>query len=479
MGFNDNDVWMIGCSNSSFALKHPRSRKPMRSSLVSFGQQLKKTSPTSSNLHLSYMGENHINFYAGAPPLNRLSFQRHSSSLLSQHLQNPLTKFLPFHGLQPLITQSTQSITFLSWQDVRPILGDGPFYKDDSAGTIKHLQGAQILPSGRKAPKLIFLGTDEKNQSEHSKTLMTKEMDPTLNKENPPIFALDVTGLEQELGEDGPSLMDRIFLKQGERKWVDSRAAAVHFAPWEAGVFALARSMVDWNSRNKFCAGCGNEVYSTWGGWKLSCSTALEATPENSSACPSLKSLTNHCYPRTDCAVIMAIISLDGDKILLGRQKAWPKGMYSCLAGFLEPGESFEEAVRREVYEESGVVVNEVMYHSSQPWPYPANLMVGCFGWADENQTIRLDLDNELEDARWFSRQELLTILADPNGTVINRTEQSYFDAEKKHQLPTASSSIPFRLPPATAIAGVLTSAWAKKKVIGFGKEVDGGASKI
>lgn len=144
----------------------------------------------------------------------------------------------------------------------------------------------------------------------------------------------------------------------------------------------------------------------------------------------------------------MGIISLDGNKILLGRQKAWPKGMYSCLAGFLEPGESFEEAVRREVYEESGVVVNEVMYHSSQPWPYPANLMVGCFGRADENQTIRLDLDNELEgesrflssrelpkanifiptDARWFTRDDLLKILADPNGTVINRTEQTYFD---------------------------------------------------
>lgn len=122
--------------------------------------------------------------------------------------------------------------------------------------------------------------------------------------------------------------------------------------------------------------------------------------------------------------------------------------MYSCLAGFAEPGESFEDAVRREVYEEAGVVVKEVMYHSSQPWPYPSNLMVGCYGRAEKGQEIRLDLDNELEDARWFTREELLEILDSPTGTVINRHEQAYFNVRPSppfYLLP--SSPVPSRCP--------------------------------
>lgn len=103
----------------------------------------------------------------------------------------------------------------------------------------------------------------------------------------------------------------------------------------------------------------------------------------------------------------MAIISPEGDKLLMGRQKAWPKGMYSCLAGFIEPGESLEEAVRREVWEESGITVGRVQYHSSQPWPFPANLMIGTIGQALPGSKIDLGNDPELEDARWFTREEL------------------------------------------------------------------------
>jgi NADH pyrophosphatase NudC (nudix superfamily) len=102
-------------------------------------------------------------------------------------------------------------------------------------------------------------------------------------------------------------------------------------------------------------------------------------------------------YPRTDPVVIMAVLDPTREKILLGRQKIWPKKFYSCLAGFIESGETIEEAVRREVYEEAGIEVGEVYYHSTQPWPYPSSLMIGMIGIAKENQTIRCDLDNELE----------------------------------------------------------------------------------
>ena len=149
--------------------------------------------------------------------------------------------------------------------------------------------------------------------------------------------------------------------------------------------------------------------------------------------CPSTKVLSNFHYPRTDPVIIMAIISADGNKVLLGRQKKWPKKFVSCLAGFCEPGESFEEAVRREVLEEAGVKVNQVIYHSSQPWPYPTNLMAGFFGIADENASIRLDLDNELEEARFYSREEILSVL--DHSAHFTRSELANIDDKVKADL--------------------------------------------
>jgi NAD+ diphosphatase len=109
-------------------------------------------------------------------------------------------------------------------------------------------------------------------------------------------------------------------------------------------------------------------------------------------------------FPRTDPAVIMLVH--DGDRCLLGRQRIWPKGMHSTLAGFVEPGESLEEAVAREIFEESGIVVDDVTYHSSQPWPFPSSLMLGFFAKA---RTTDIKVDNvELEAARWYDREFLL-----------------------------------------------------------------------
>jgi NAD+ diphosphatase len=113
-------------------------------------------------------------------------------------------------------------------------------------------------------------------------------------------------------------------------------------------------------------------------------------------------------FPRTDPVTIMLV--LDGaDNVLLGRQPRFPPGVYSALAGFVEPGENIEEAVRREVREEAGIVCERVRYHSSQPWPFPSSLMIGCFAYA-ESKEIKLDQD-ELEDARWFTRPEIETMV--------------------------------------------------------------------
>ena len=158
----------------------------------------------------------------------------------------------------------------------------------------------------------------------------------------------------------------------------------------ELSILAQARSLVHWHERHGFCANCGHQTEMQDAGYRRHC--------------PSCK--TDH-FPRTDPVVIMAVC--DGEKILLGRQRSWAPGMYSALAGFMEPGETMEQAVAREVREESGVVVDKVTYVASQPWPFPSSLMMGCIATAKKTEII-LD-EKELENARWFSREEVRLML--------------------------------------------------------------------
>lgn len=177
----------------------------------------------------------------------------------------------------------------------------------------------------------------------------------------------------------------------------------------------------------------------------------------------------------------MIAIDETGEKVLLGRNAKYPGMFYSALAGFLEPGESFEDAVVREMWEEAGVRVWDVKYHSGQPWPYPSNLMVGFYAHADSTKPIRTDLDNELVDARWYTRQEVLYVLNHPAGTRFTRTDVKKMteitEGKQDDSQPSPASvppeaartegDPPFRLPPATTIAGVLIRDWADGK-IGF-----------
>jgi NAD+ diphosphatase len=155
--------------------------------------------------------------------------------------------------------------------------------------------------------------------------------------------------------------------------------------PDQLSAIAMAKSMVTWHQRHGFCANCGTRTAMREGGWKRDC--------------PSCKA--EH-FPRTDPVVIMLVTS--GDKCLLGRQKQFLPGMYSCLAGFVEAAETIEDAVRREIFEESGIRCTDVNYYMTQPWPYPSSLMIGCTARAT-NEDIIVDRA-ELEDARWFDRAE-------------------------------------------------------------------------
>jgi len=174
-------------------------------------------------------------------------------------------------------------------------------------------------------------------------------------------------------------------------------AAMQALQPGELATYGGARSLVDWHARHKFCARCGAVTRPAKGGWQRNC-------PD----CGA-----QH-FPRTDPVTIM-LVEHDG-QLLLGRQPRFPARMFSALAGFVEPGETIEEAVAREVKEEAGVTVRNVQYIGSQPWPFPSQLMIGCYSVTDDPD---LTIDKtELDDARWFTRDELeASRAAGPEGT--------------------------------------------------------------
>jgi len=176
-------------------------------------------------------------------------------------------------------------------------------------------------------------------------------------------------------------------------KFTDLRFAGGQLSPEDAGIAATAKAVLEWHQRHKFCSLCGQRSEVAEAGWKR--------------VCPACKA--EH-FPRTDPVTIM--LPTYGDECLLGRQAVWPKGRFSTLAGFMEPGESIEAACAREVKEEAGLTVTSVRYHSSQPWPFPTNLMIGLIAEVSD-QNAAPD-QTELEEVRWFSRQEMRKILAGP-----------------------------------------------------------------
>jgi NAD+ diphosphatase len=180
----------------------------------------------------------------------------------------------------------------------------------------------------------------------------------------------------------------------------------------QAGILGYARAMVTWRRSHRYCGRCGAGTVAAKAGHVLVCTNP---------AC------RHEQFPRTDPAIIVLVT--DGDRALLGRQAAWPAGRYSTIAGFVEPGESLEDAVAREVQEETGVRLDGIVYHSSQPWPFPSSLMLGFTAHAASTD-IHL-LDRELEDARWFTRENILggVPLLPPRLSISFRLIEHWFDA--------------------------------------------------
>ncbi|WP_333828537.1 NAD(+) diphosphatase [Pararhodobacter sp.] len=211
-----------------------------------------------------------------------------------------------------------------------------------------------------------------------------------------PHFAADVSGWE-------PDGLDRAALAMffdptehhhpdlpGDHRFAELRGAMSLLSPADAAMAATARALFNWHRTHRFCSSCGARSDWVMAGWQRQCP-----------ACNA-----QH-FPRTDPVVIMLVVR--GNRMLLGRSPGWPEGMYSALAGFVEPGESLEAAVRREVFEETAIRTGAVRYLASQPWPWPNSLMLG---FVAEALSDAITLDHELEDARWMTREELVDVLA-------------------------------------------------------------------
>ncbi|EST06789.1 NUDIX hydrolase domain protein [Kalmanozyma brasiliensis GHG001] len=462
-----------------------------------------------------------VNFYAGSK-LNRLSWLRTSTEFLNSTIASPETRFVVMKNNNPLCHASGEDeglLATLGWDEVKPYIlenvkasggaqaeeGDalvfGPqAYGLKNGGEVDRDFARATDGVGPSRLALVFLGIDESKLSETSLPgQMAKDTSKTSDAANSnappagtPFFALSLTYRPPFLKDGEASPMQALLEKlENEEKYdfIDLRASS-RAATWpveDAAIVAQSKSLLDWNERHQYCPGCSRQQYSLWAGYKRGCSSSLgHAAPgsdfstsflsggaasfeeDGKGVCPSTKVLSNFHYPRTDPVIIMAIISPDGEKVLLGRQKKWPAGFYSCLAGFCEPGESFEEAVRREVLEESGIKVDQVIYHSSQPWPYPTNLMAGFYGIAksDNEKDIRLDLDNELEDARFYTRKEILEVIGSKERSHFTKQELENLDKEHNDDAEVKEKRKQIRLPPQTAIARVLVEAWANGQAV-------------
>jgi NAD+ diphosphatase len=212
-----------------------------------------------------------------------------------------------------------------------------------------------------------------------------------------PTFAVDLSGWtpadldESSLGGFADPSEQRHPALPDWMVFAELRRVMTWLTPRDAELAATGRAIFGWHDIHPFCARCGAQTHMTLGGWQRTCG-----------------SCGGTHFPRTDPVVIMLITH--GNSVLVGRSPGWPNGMYSLLAGFVEPGETLEAAVRREVFEESGVRVGEVGYLASQPWPFPASLMFGCHGEATSTE-ITID-PVEIEDARWVTREEMMAVSA-------------------------------------------------------------------
>ncbi|KAK3990549.1 NUDIX hydrolase domain-like protein [Cladorrhinum sp. PSN332] len=389
--------------------------------------------PPDSSLLSKKFGPETANYFSGSP-LNRLSFLRTDHDFLRSAFSHPSAAILLLNSLAPLVQgDDPATLAFATREDVKPLTGEDPF---------KRTEEEQVKEFDSEEPKaiIVFLGIDEKG----ALGKVDGEEFKFKGFTGRPFFAIDATPREK-VEDVVKELREKMEGKGYKFYGGGPRHMGLHSG--QAAMYGYARAIIDWNTRTPFCAQCGQPTLSLHAGTKRVCPPTDKAGGEvkERKPCATRGAVSNHSFPRTDPTVIMAIVSSDGTKVLLGRQRRWPKYWYSTLAGFQEPGESIEEAVRREVWEESGIQVGRVVLHSSQPWPFPASLMIGAVGQAlpGEGEKVYLGHDAELEDAKWFPLEEVREALVRGTSNLGESAPAEYVEGS-------------LRLPPQTAIANQL-----------------------
>ncbi len=310
--------------------------------------------------------------------IDRAARRRRDEAWVAERLEDPTARFLPVWESKVLIT------------GISDIAGD-------SSPRAVWLRPEEAEACLGAAESVILLGVDEEGHGQR----------PGDRKHPLAYFALGLP-----TGDESPPAG---LASMGAFRRL--RAVAALLDRESAALLAYAKAMVHYHHQHQFCGRCGTPTVSREGGFVRVCTNAR---------------CGHHDFPRTDPAIIVLVSS--GERCLLGRQPTWPENFYSIIAGFVEPGESLEAAVAREVWEETGIRVKEVRYHASQPWPFPRSLMIGFTATA-KSTAIHLN-DGELADARWLSREEIArelkqgTLRLPSSISISRRLIEAWFDAE-------------------------------------------------
>lgn len=321
------------------------------------------------------------NAYFSDGNIDRLAFLRMQSKLMDKASTHPNAKYLTFSELNALRSNDGH-FSYSSYNDLSELIGR-PFAQDEKTMI-------QNFDPKEHHPTLVFLGLDLEGIAGRDAVQLGAYS-------GVPYFALDVSAAHY----------DAFKAKQAQlsKKHVPTRVD-LGLARNESAILSHARSLLDWHARNRFCGVCGGRTASTHAGAKIVCPPADAGVPRKRT-CSTRIGLHNQAFPRTDPTVIIAPISSDARRVLLGRGKRWPENYFSCLSGFVEPGESLEVATRREAFEETGVRIDRVQLHSSQPWPYPSTLLIGAMGQCLPGGEDITYPETELEEAKWFELAEI------------------------------------------------------------------------
>lgn len=366
--------------------------------------------------------------YFGKEVVNRVSFLREDSDFITNSVYHPSTRFIFYNNGEPLVNKEAKEKLIILTNGTNQLINvEGVSEAGTSVGLLGNENWKNILETWSSdnkeqdatlrddnKPTFLFLGLKDESVGLDLRKLKCEANESYLDHQGRyfgiPYYGVDLTNSPLVMELIQKHITDHNL--EADKKdlfFTHSRKHTLGFASDESALFSHGKMYFDWLGRNKFCPGCGSKVIPIHAGGKLKC-TNEETTGEGEEKefkCPVRNTrVSNVSFPRTDAVVITAITNTDRSKILLSLNKRYAfTKMYSCTAGFMEPSETVEVATKREIWEETGVVCNDIQIQMTQPWPFPGNLMIGCIATVEfngVNEVIHLGHDRELADARWF-----------------------------------------------------------------------------